>query len=200
MKQQPIGAPDSIVSHEDELLILVDDDDNEIGTLDKGSAHDGKGVLHRAFSIFLFDEHGRLMLQQRAGGKRLWPGFWSNTCCSHPRKGESLTLATERRLAEELGVAAPLEYVFRFSYQADFGDLGAEHEMCSVFLGRCSQRPQPNPHEIAALRFLSAEGLEAEMAATPDAFTPWFMLEWERLNADYGAILEPYLLPAPQET
>ena len=90
-----------IVSSEAEELILVDGEDNETGYLSKAACHDGDGVLHRAFSLFLFDSAGRLLLQQRAATKRLWPGFWSNSCCSHPRRGESMEVATSRRLRDE---------------------------------------------------------------------------------------------------
>ena len=91
-----------IVSSEREQLILVDRDDREVGFMSKADAHDGAGVLHRAFSLFLFNDRGELLLQQRAPGKRLWGGYWSNSCCSHPRRGESLELATMRRLRDEL--------------------------------------------------------------------------------------------------
>ncbi|HVS02847.1 MAG TPA: isopentenyl-diphosphate delta-isomerase, partial [Thermoanaerobaculia bacterium] len=94
------------VSFANEELILVDEDDREVGHLSKAEAHAGEGVLHRAFSVLLFDRRGNLLLQRRAGGKQLWPGYWSNSCCSHPRRGESMEVATRRRLAEELGVDA----------------------------------------------------------------------------------------------
>ncbi len=98
-----------MVSFDDEPLVLVDHDDHEVGFMDKASAHEGKGTLHRAFSLFVFNAKGELLLQQRAPGKRLWPGFWSNTCCSHPRRGETMDNAIHRRLSEELGLQCPLE-------------------------------------------------------------------------------------------
>ena len=124
-----------IVSSEDECLILVDLDDIETGVLSKAECHDGEGTLHRAFSLFLFDANGDLLLQQRAPGKRLWPGFWSNSCCSHPRRGESMEIAVARRLQDELHVQATLEYVYKFSYQAKYQDLGSEYELCHVLPG-----------------------------------------------------------------
>ena len=93
-----------IVSSEQEELILVDREDNELGFLSKAECHDGAGVLHRAFSLFLFNDEGELLLQQRSGNKRLWPNFWSNSCCSHPRRGESMEVATRRRLRDELNL------------------------------------------------------------------------------------------------
>src|SRR5690606_14929915 len=111
----------AIVSFDDEALVLVDADDREIGFLDKASAHDGEGVLHRAFSLFIFNPQGELLLQQRAADKRLWPGFWANSCCSHPRRGESMQDAIRRRLDEELGLDCALHFLFKFQYQARYG-------------------------------------------------------------------------------
>lgn len=185
-----------IVSSESEELILVDEDDNEIGYASKARVHDGGGVLHRAFSLFLFNAAGELLLQQRAPSKRLWGGYWSNSCCSHPRKGEDMPSATARRLEQELGVGAALEFVYKFTYRARYGDLGAEHELCWVYLGRSDGEPRPNDTEIAALRFVSADELDAELADPGSRFTPWFRMEWRRLRDDFGARLARYIEPA----
>jgi len=143
-------------------------------------------VLHRAFSVFLFDDQGRLLLQKRANGKRLWPGFWSNSCCSHPRDGESLEIAVSRRLEDELHTTTNPDFVYKFIYQAKFGDEGAEHELCHVFVGRLMQEPVANDTEIAELRYLTAEELDSELTRTPDEFTPWFKMEWRRLNEEFS--------------
>jgi isopentenyl-diphosphate delta-isomerase len=180
------------VSSEDENLILVDSDDNQTGTLSKAMCHDGNGVLHRAFSVFLFDGRGRLLLQQRAPGKRLWPMFWSNSCCSHPRQGEEIDEAVLRRLDDELNTDSEVEFVYKFIYQASFGNLGSEHELCHVFLGKAVGEPSPNAHEIAATRYVSAEDLEAEFQSEPDRFTPWFRMEWERLSTEFADTLARY--------
>jgi isopentenyl-diphosphate delta-isomerase len=185
--------PAKVVSSDDEALILVDEADNEIGYLSKAECHDGDGILHRAFSIFLFDDEGRLLLQKRAAGKRLWPQYWSNTCCSHPRRGESLQVATLRRLEDELHTVSDLEHVFRFTYQAPFGELGSEHELCHVFLGRVDGDPQANPNEIADMRYIAAAELDREFESKPDAYTPWFRLEWRRLREEHASILAKYL-------
>ncbi len=182
-----------IVSSEDEELILVDESDNEIGYLSKAKSHDGQGRLHRAFSVFVFDSDGRLLLPRRAKGKRLWPGFWSNSCCSHPRRGETMQIATARRLQEELGIQVALEYVYRFRYQVTYDETGSEHELCSVYLGRCDQTVQANRTEIDEVRFVSAADLRSEMQAQPDAFTPWFKQEWGCLTNEHGEILGRYL-------
>ncbi len=185
-----------IVSSESEELILVDRDDNEIGYASKADAHDGSGILHRAFSLFLFNESGELLLQQRAPGKRLWGGYWSNSCCSHPRRGETLATATSRRLSDELNFETELEHVYSFCYEAPFGDAGSENELCHVYLGRAAADIAPNESEISAVRFVSAAALDAEFRAKPDRFTPWFMQEWRELKDSYREQLERYCVLA----
>lgn len=181
-----------IVSSEDEELILVDEDDNEIGHLSKAACHDGDGVRHRAFSVFLFNDAGELLLQRRSAGKRLWPGYWSNSCCSHPRRGESMALAASRRLWDELHTATELEFVYRFAYRAGFGELGSEYELCSVFLGRLKTAPVPNETEIESVRYLPRDAVDTALATEPDSFTPWLKLEWQRLNEEFADALGRY--------
>ena len=181
-----------VVSSEAEELILVDEHDNEQGHSSKAACHDGAGILHRAFSAFLFNPAGELLLQQRADSKRLWPGYWSNSCCSHPRRGESMTEATGRRLAEELNIAAELSFVYKFRYQASYGGSGSEHELCHVFLGRIDGEVRANAQEISATRFADADTLHAELSGNPGRFTPWFKLEWDALTTDYAAMLGEY--------
>lgn len=182
-----------IVSSDAEDLILVTPDDVEIGHLSKGACHDGDGVLHRAFSLFVFNDSGALLLQRRAADKRLWPGYWSNSCCSHPRAGESVFTAVERRAREELGIGlGDLRYLYKFQYHADFGELGAEHELCWVFTAAAVDEPQPNPLEIDDWGWWSAVELDAAMATERDAFTPWFRQEWRCLRDDHGDVLAEY--------
>lgn len=175
-----------IVSSEHEPLILVDSADRAVGQLDKGACHDGAGVLHRAFSLFIFDPEGRLLIQQRAAGKRLWPGYWSNSCCSHPRAGETMAQAVGRRLRQELGLAATLHYVYKFEYTARYLDLGTEHELCWVYVGRTGAQPVINSTEIDDWRWIAPGDLDAELASHGERFTPWFKLEWRRLKARFG--------------
>ncbi len=170
-----------IVSSESEELILVDKDDNELGFLSKARCHDGDGVLHRAFSLFLFNDRGELLLQKRSDGKRLWPGFWSNSCCSHPRRGESMETATMRRLSDELNVETSLEFVYRFCYSAKFGEAGSENELCHVYLGRLLDEARPNESEISSVRFVAPGSLGKELSQFPEQFTPWFKQEWREL-------------------
>ncbi len=179
-------------SPESELLILVDTHDQETGSLGKVECHDGDGILHRAFSVFLFNDRGELLLQQRSADKRLWPMYWTNTCCSHPRRGESMQVATERRLQQELNTASTLEFIYKFEYQARFGNLGSENELCWVHLGRVEREATANDAEIAALRYADTKTLQAEIASNPDDFTPWFKMEWERLIEEFADRLASY--------
>lgn len=181
---------DAIVSSEAEQLILVNDDDQPIGFLDKAGCHDGDGILHRAFSLFIFDARGRLLLQQRAAGKRLWPGYWSNSCCSHPRRHETMDEAVGRRLEEELGMQSDLQFLYKFSYHATFGDLGSERELCWVYIGAANDDPVVNRNEISAWRWIAPDDLDAELVANPEDFTPWFKLEWSQLRREYRAEIE----------
>jgi isopentenyl-diphosphate delta-isomerase len=184
-----------IVSSEAEELILVDQDDQEIGFLSKADCHNGAGQMHRAFSVFLFNANGELLLQQRSDAKRLWPGYWSNTCCSHPRRGESMPVATRRRLHDELNIETSLEFIYKFSYQAEFGDAGSENELCHVYLGMTGDNVAPNDHEISAVRYVSADALAREFEAAPTHFTPWFKMEWMKLVEEYRDDLSRYCRP-----
>ncbi len=169
-----------------DALILVDERDQSVGYLDKAACHAGRGILHRAFSLLIFNDSGDLLIQQRSPGKRLWPLYWSNSCCSHPRSHETLEIATKRRLREELGIDCPLQYLFKFQYQAQFDATGAENELCSVFIGRTAEAPVINTAEINDWRWVSPQALQEEFAATGGrTFTPWFMLEWARIWRDH---------------
>lgn len=189
-----MSSPHRIVSSESEDLILVDENDNEIGFRSKAECHNGRGLLHRAFSLFLFDDRGELLLQRRSANKRLWPGYWSNSICSHPRRHESLEVATRRRLNDELNIAAELEPVYHFCYQADFGEAGSENELCHVYLGRLSGDLRPNDHEIDHVRFIAVNDLDKEFANAPHEFTPWFKQEWRCLSEDHAEQLGRYAI------
>lgn len=184
----------AVVSSNAESLVLVDDEDREIGIETKQACHAGDGKLHRAFSIFIFNRRGELLLQKRSPQKPLWPNFWSNTCCSHPRAGESMEEAVERRLAEELGIRCSLRFLYKFKYHAAFGTSGAEREYCWVYVGQHDGRPNVNLNEIADWRYVAAAGLDAELAAAPERFTPWLKLEWAEIKSAY---LEDILSAAP---
>jgi len=190
MDEERRGADTALAPGADmESLILVDESDREVGHLDKVRCHQGRGVLHRAFSLLIFDAEGRLLLQQRAAGKRLWPLYWSNSCCSHPRRAETMETAIHRRLYEELGLRCGLHFLFKFQYQAQFDAAGAEQELCSVFIGRSSEPVRADPREVQAWRWVSPEALEAELATPQGRFTPWFVMEWERIRREHRAAL-----------
>lgn len=169
------------VSSDAELLILVDSLDQELGALSKDACHDGDGVLHRAFSVFVFNERDEVLIQQRSHTKRLWPGYWANSCCSHPLVGEKMSDAVVRRAAQELGLQVAPEFIFKFEYHANFSDVGSEHELCHVYVARTSEEPDVNANEIQAWRWLGIDQLSAEIDKRPDVFTPWLKLEWPKL-------------------
>jgi isopentenyl-diphosphate delta-isomerase len=178
-------AREEIVSSVSEQLILVDEQDRELGFKSKGECHSGAGLLHRAFSVFVFNSDNELLLQKRSGTKPLWPNYWSNTCCSHPRRGESMEQAVSRRLSQELGFTCPVRFLYKFKYQAQFGPVGAEHEFCWVYYGRYDGAVDVNVSEIADWRFVGVDALDRELAAAPEAFTPWFKMEWEHIRANF---------------
>jgi isopentenyl-diphosphate delta-isomerase len=173
------------VSFDDEPLVLVDADDNVMGFADKAELHRGRGLRHRAFSIFL-SSGNRILMHRRSALKPLWPGYWTNSCCSHPRQGEDYGGATRRRLREELGVTVDLRFLYRFEYRADFIAGGAEHELCSVFLGELADASslQPNPSEIAAWGWFDVGEIDEWVDRRPTELTPWFLLEWPRVRPE----------------
>jgi len=160
-----------------EHVILVSDQDEVVGTMEKYEAH-RQGALHRAFSIFLFDAAGRLLIQQRAADKYHSGSLWTNTCCSHPRPGEETSTAAARRLREEMGLLPPLEHRFTFTYRAEVGHGLIEHELDHVFFGRTEGTPSPDPTEVQDWRFVAIDALNAEIADHPDRFTTWLRICW----------------------
>lgn len=158
-----------------EEVILVDDQDRPIGTMEKMEAH-AKGQLHRAFSIFVFNSDGELLLHQRAFDKYHSGGLWTNTCCSHPRPGESVLEAGHRRLMEEMGMACDLQERFSFVYRSELDQGLIEHELDHVMFGVSDDLPVLNPEEVAAYRYASLEEISDEMADDPDLFTEWFKI------------------------
>ena len=162
-------------------LILVDEEDHVLGYRTREECHRGGGILHRAFSVFLFNDRNELLIQQRGSGKNLWPLYWSNSCCSHPRKGETYEDAVRRRLPEELGLSAPVRFLFTLRYQAKFDEQGSENEMCAVYAGKTCDPVRANGREIEEWKFIGIRELETDMALHPDRYTPWFLMEWKRI-------------------
>jgi isopentenyl-diphosphate delta-isomerase len=163
-----------------ERVILVDQRDRPAGEAEKLEVH-RQGRLHRAFSVFVLDVLGRVLLQRRAAGKYHSGRLWSNTCCGHPRPGEDIRAAAERRLAEEMGFQCPLEPAGAFIYRAALGDL-VEHEYDHVFRGRFDGDPRPDPAEVEAWQWMPLEALEAGLAARPGDYTVWLPEAVKRLR------------------
>jgi isopentenyl-diphosphate delta-isomerase len=159
----------------DEYVVLVDEQDQAIGQLEKMEAH-RLGLLHRAFSVLIFNTKGELLLQQRAAHKYHSPLLWTNSCCSHPKPGETITAAAKRRLQEEMGMEASLQPAFHFIYEAKLDQGLTEHELDHVVFGYTNQDPQINPEEVAAFRWISMAQLLQELQTKRDSFTIWFQI------------------------
>ncbi|MEN9968988.1 MAG: hypothetical protein RIR94_1175 [Bacteroidota bacterium] len=163
----------------DEYVVLVDEQDQEIGQMEKMEAH-RLGLLHRAFSILLFNSKGELLLQQRAAHKYHSPLLWTNTCCSHQRPGETTLMAAERRLREEMGLSAPLQSAFNFLYKANLDQGLSEHELDHVVFGYTNQDPIINPEEVQAFQWITIDQLSQQLKNNPQTLTVWFQILLEQ--------------------
>lgn len=159
----------------EEMVVLITPEDEVLGLMEKQQAH-VNGLLHRAFSVFLFNEKGEMLLQKRAAEKYHSPNQWTNAVCSHPRIEESYLQAAQRRLKEELGISTELTEKFHFLYKALVGEKLWEHELDHVFIGTYEGGFQLNPSEVSEIRYLSMEELNKELAAHPEHFTEWFKI------------------------
>ena len=166
-----------------EHVILLDGSGNAIGTADKATVHHTDTPLHLAFSCYLFDRRGRLLLSRRALAKKTWPGVWTNSCCGHPAPGEDMADAIHRRLRDELGVTATeLSLVLpRFRYRAVMADGVVENEMCPVFLAHTDDEPAPNPDEVASTRWTPWDELVDRVDSGAQAISPWARLQLREL-------------------
>jgi isopentenyl-diphosphate delta-isomerase len=164
---------------EEEKVILVNEKDEPIGLMPKMEAHE-KGLLHRAFSVFVFNNKNELMLQQRALSKYHSPGLWTNTCCSHHRKGESNIEAGKRRLQEEMGFTTDLKNTMAFIYKAPFDNGLTEHEFDHILVGNFSDVPDLNPQEVSAWKWMKLEEVQKDMKNHPECYTEWFKIIFEK--------------------
>jgi isopentenyl-diphosphate delta-isomerase len=172
-----------------ELVILVDENDNEMGALEKMDAHIN-GVLHRAFSVFIFNSKGEMLLQQRSAIKYHSAGLWTNACCSHPRPGEKTSEAAKRRLKEELGFTVSLNHLFAFTYKAEFDNGLIEHEFDHVYTGIYEGPIEIVPEEVQAYSYRSVFEINRELESRPEKFTAWFQLAFPKLlQTDYQRLL-----------
>lgn len=167
-----------------EQVILVDELDNEIGLMEKLEAH-RKGLLHRAFSVFVFNHKGQLMLQQRAISKYHSGGLWTNTCCSHPRPGEKIIDAGRRRLKEEMGFCCELKPQFNFIYKAQVGEL-IEHELDHVLFGFFEDKPQINREEVEDWKWMDLAAIEKDLEQNQKLYTEWFRICFEKVRTFYA--------------
>ena len=163
-----------------EFLILVDENDQQWGKMEKLKVHQ-LGLLHRAFSIFIFNSEGKVLLQQRATNKYHSANLWSNTCCSHPHFGETLAQATKRRLQEEMGMDCPLTFAFKFIYKVDFSNGLSEYECDHVYFGYSDDLPQTNPLEVQSYKYVEIDELREDLSKNTENYTEWLKVCFDRL-------------------
>lgn len=156
-----------------EHVVLVDENDKEIGTMEKMQAH-REGKLHRAFSVMVFNSRGEILVQRRAASKYHSAGLWTNTCCSHPRPGEPIRLAATRRLREEMGIDANLEFLYRFAYNVKLDNGFIENELDHVFQATFDGQPDSDPGEVESWKFVAVNELLEDVTASPENYTYWF--------------------------
>ena len=163
----------------EEQVILVNENDEKIGLMPKQEAHE-KGILHRAFSIFIFNNNKELLLQQRAWSKYHSPGLWTNTCCSHQRDGETSLEAGKRRLEEEMGFTVPLQETTSFIYKASFDNGLTEHELDHILVGSFDGEPAINKTEVASWKWMPLEDVRDDLVENPDRYTAWFKIIFDK--------------------
>lgn len=162
-----------------EYVVLVDENDRDLQLMEKMEAHE-KGLLHRAFSVFILNDQDQLMLQRRALEKYHSGGLWTNTCCSHPRDGEPVEQAAHRRLMEEMGFDCPIAKAFDFIYRAELDKGLTEHEFDHLFIGRYNGEPRINPEEVSEWRWMDVEEVRDDLNRNPDKYTAWFRIIFDR--------------------
>lgn len=177
-----------------EYLVLVDKDDNPIGSEEKVKCHLPNGKLHRAFTALLFDKNGRLVLTRRAKEKMLWPGDWDGTVASHPREPETYVSSGERRMPEELGISCKLDYLFKFEYHVPYKDIGSENEICGTLVGIVNETIQFKvvEGEIDKIKWISANELLSELKNNPKIYCPWMLIALELLDKSEKSMLKKY--------
>jgi isopentenyl-diphosphate Delta-isomerase len=173
----------------DEYVILVDENDNQIGKEEKIKCHLPNGKLHRAFTALLFDKEGRLIITRRSSSKMLWPGDWDGTVASHPREGETYVSSTERRMPEEVGISCKFDYLFKFEYHVPYKNIGSENEICGTLIGKIDNSSQLNlvKDEISEVKAITADKLIEDLPRRPEIYCPWM-------------IIALYLLPKSEES
>jgi len=178
----------------EELVILVDENDNPIGTEEKVKCHLPNGKLHRAFTVLLFDKDGKLVLTRRAKEKMLWPGDWDGTFASHPRESETYVSSGERRMPEELGIEGKLDYLHKFEYHVPYKDVGSENEICGTLIGIIDKDSEPKEieGEIDEIKWISAKELLSELKTNPQIYCPWMLIALELLDKSEQTMLKKH--------
>ena len=178
----------------EEFVILVDKNDNPIGTEEKVKCHLPDGKLHRAFTALLFDKDGKLVLTRRAKEKMLWPGDWDGTFASHPRESETYVSSGERRMPEELGIEGKLDYLYKFEYHVPYKDVGSENEICGTLIGIIDKTSEPKEieGEIDEIKWISAIELLSELKTNPQIYCPWMLIALELLDKSKQSMLEKH--------
>lgn len=179
---------------EEEYVILVDENDNQVGLEEKVRCHLPDGRLHRAFTALIFDRGGNLLLTRRAKEKMLWPGDWDGTVASHPRESETYSSSAERRMPEELGISCRMDYLMKFEYHAPYKDVGSENEVCGTLMGVVDNATgfRPVKGEIDEARWVSASELASELERAPEEYCPWMLIALEFLDRSEKKILEKH--------
>lgn len=178
----------------DEFVILVDENDNPIGSEEKVKCHLPNGKLHRAFTALLFDKDGRLVLTRRAKEKMLWPNDWDGTFASHPRESETYVSSGERRMPEELGITGTLDYLHKFEYHVPYKYIGSENEICGTLIGIIDKSTELKEieGEIDEIKWISSKELLSELNTNPQNYCPWMLIALELLEKSDQAMLEKY--------
>lgn len=170
------------------MVILVDENDNAIGTMHKLEAH-RKGLLHRAFSIFIFNTDGKLLLQRRAESKYHSGGLWTNTCCSHPSPHEDTLEAARKRLKFEMGMDAPIQYILKFTYKSPYDNQLTEHEIDHIFIGETDDVPVINPDEVSDYKYMFIPDVVTDMQQHPENYTTWFQIIFDQFLSNISLYL-----------
>lgn len=165
------------------MVILVNENDEQIGTMEKLEAHE-KALLHRAFSVFIFNAKGEVLMQQRALTKYHSAGLWTNSCCSHPFPDETTYAAANRRLEEEMGLSTDLQFIFKFRYIAPFENKLTEHEIDHVFVGKTDNLPTINMEEVHAFKYMHLEEIKEDITTNPEKYTAWFKIIFEKFTLE----------------
>ncbi len=176
-----------MINSAEERVVLVDAEDRMIGTMNKIEAHE-KGILHRAFSVFIFNSDGHWLLQRRASSKYHSPDLWSNTCCSHPREGEEIINSAIRRLKEEMGLYCQLRHQFHFSYRCQLPNGLIENELDHVLLGYSDTLPTCNEEEVSEFRYFTTQDLEESLKSHPEWFSVWFKLSFHQVKHRFSEL------------